>query len=388
MKRSITKTQAGSELNGKKDAFRERINGLIGDSLGNNYVLGIPQSFIKYTGSLEAAAFLAQMVHWTPRAKRRDGFIFKKNAEWFDETGLKRYSLSTAAKTLEAKGVLQMQKMMAYGSPTWHYRLDMEAFERSFREFLESGISPKNKQLRKSAGGDAAIETQLESNIKTEEVAIAVREVSDIETGLRTLIQNIPPTRAEEDALDRLCGLVENGTYTGEDIAGCAKWIVEAFDMVTVTPASIEKRMMTYLAKKGSGVLDKPRYETGAQRSERINRERNSPEGKARLDEMMREISRKRVAKEIEQVEATKQFQITQGEPLRWLAEELKKREMSEDERQREREAFYDLKQCIRKGEFTETRVAKEAGLHRLRGMVISAWNLLYTFRPLPRNLW
>lgn len=262
MSEIITKAATGSKrqteenrgFSEKKNAFRDHIYKLNKDATGNNYGVNIPQTFIKFTGSLDAAAFLAQMIHWTPRATRQDGFVFKKNAEWFEETGLKRVRIGTAAKALAAIGILEMKKLMAYGSPTWHYRLDTAAFENSFHEFLESGAARATKQkglgLRKTTGVDAESETQLENDIETEEVAIAVRGVSDIEAALRTLIQNIPPKKTEEDALARLCGFVENGTYTPDDIAGCAKWILKTFDMIAVKPTSIEDKLPTYLAKK------------------------------------------------------------------------------------------------------------------------------------------
>jgi hypothetical protein len=323
------------------------------------------------------------------------------------------------AKTLQAKGILKMKKEMAYGSPTWHYKLDTKAFEEKFREFLEGVVGSKEKsEMSFSAGVDAANNTQLESDIETPYTAIAVRDTSGIEANLRMLIKNIPPTKKEEDALRRLCGFVEKGTYTPDDIAGCAKWILKTFDMITVKPTSIEDKLPTYLAKKGSGVLDQPRYESNAQRADRINKNRDydaisknaakriwaeQMEKKARQEaekeliakrkeeqweEERQEFKRKKERQEAES-DATVSYEaggwrITKGKPLQWLEGEMTfnficgiGKGMSEAEKKKEQQAHSILLHQIATGNMAEDKYLDKAVRMRNKGMNITAVDLL-----------
>src|SRR5690242_7707481 len=92
----------------------------------------VPHEFISFTGSLEAAVFLAQLLHWTPRARRKDGYVYKTFDAWKSETGLSEYRIKKAAELLVSLGVLyEPKKMMAASkndnaSATYHYRLKLQ----------------------------------------------------------------------------------------------------------------------------------------------------------------------------------------------------------------------------------------------------------------------
>jgi hypothetical protein len=256
-----------TEKNNVRDNFRNEIYEMIKVTIGANYVLGIPRAFVKYTGTLEAGLLLSQLIHWTPRARRKDGFIYKSFPEWYEEIFLSAHKIKKAAELLKDKGVLDMKKEMANGSETWHYRLDTERFKDSFQEFLMTeGFLDIGQEIR-----ELAVEVLPSANH-----LIAPRPGSGIEASLRKLIQNIPASKAEDDSLLRLCEFVNDGTYTPDDIGRCAEWILKNFDLIAVTPSAIEKRMPTFLAKQKAGLLNKPRYETSAQRTERIYAQRNN----------------------------------------------------------------------------------------------------------------
>lgn len=63
--------------------------------------------FRRITGSTVAAVFLSQAWYWTPRTTRQDGFFWKTQSEWEDETGLTRSEQETARRILVGLGFIQ-----------------------------------------------------------------------------------------------------------------------------------------------------------------------------------------------------------------------------------------------------------------------------------------
>jgi len=60
----------------------------------------------KALGSVNAALLLSQLLYWTPRTKDPDGWVYKTQAEFYDETGLSRREQETARRALACHGVL------------------------------------------------------------------------------------------------------------------------------------------------------------------------------------------------------------------------------------------------------------------------------------------
>jgi hypothetical protein len=99
---------------------------------GNQNVVTVRKAFVDFTGSLEAGMLLDQLLYWTPRASRKDGFIAKSNKELRDELCLTDYAIRRARKELEELGVLETMVKKWGGAPTVHYRLDLEALNRKW----------------------------------------------------------------------------------------------------------------------------------------------------------------------------------------------------------------------------------------------------------------
>jgi hypothetical protein len=96
---------------------------------GNENAIVVHKAFVEFTGGLEAGMMLGQLLYWTPRAKRNDGFIAKSYEEWSDELCLTQYGVRKAKKVLEEMGVLETKLKKWDGAPTIHYRLDMDELD-------------------------------------------------------------------------------------------------------------------------------------------------------------------------------------------------------------------------------------------------------------------
>jgi len=73
-------------------------------------------------GDIPSAIYYQQLYYWSDKGKRNDGWFYKTVKEMEDETTLSRYQQDKARKTLLRRGFIEAKKMMANGSPTYHYR--------------------------------------------------------------------------------------------------------------------------------------------------------------------------------------------------------------------------------------------------------------------------
>lgn len=93
---------------------------------GQQNTITIHKAFIAFMGDIEGALFLSQLIFWSDKGKREDGWIWKTYESWEAETGLSQYKVKKFAEFCTEAGFLETAVMKAQGSPTMHYRLDYE----------------------------------------------------------------------------------------------------------------------------------------------------------------------------------------------------------------------------------------------------------------------
>ena len=118
------------DLSNQKDIFN-----LIKALAGQANILTIPRAFIKFTGSVEAALLLSQIIYWSDRNPRGKWF-YKSYKDWQDEIGLTKHKVAHAAAILITKKLIKTKVKKANGNPTLHYLFDQEAFVQWFSVFL------------------------------------------------------------------------------------------------------------------------------------------------------------------------------------------------------------------------------------------------------------
>lgn len=65
------------------------------------------RSFVRLGGGVLGAVLMSQAVYWSRRTTHAGGWFYKSQAEWEEETGLKRTEQERARKALTATGVLE-----------------------------------------------------------------------------------------------------------------------------------------------------------------------------------------------------------------------------------------------------------------------------------------
>jgi hypothetical protein len=79
----------------------------------------------KAVKSVTAGVFISQILYWTPRTKDPNGWIYKTQADIYEETALTRREQETARRILRNQGVLEEKKA---GVPCrLYFRVNMAA---------------------------------------------------------------------------------------------------------------------------------------------------------------------------------------------------------------------------------------------------------------------
>lgn len=111
---------------------------LISTYSGNERHITIPRIYLELTNDYPTAALLNQMIFWSDKTKRRDGFFYKTYKDWEEETFLSEYQVRRASKALKKLGFLETKLKKANGSPTLHYKLDMDVLSESIMNKLKN----------------------------------------------------------------------------------------------------------------------------------------------------------------------------------------------------------------------------------------------------------
>jgi hypothetical protein len=140
---------------------------LIARFVGQANVLTIPREFIRWTGDIEAALLLSQLLYWSERTSDPDGWIYKSAREWEEEIGISTYSLRKARKALEPFGVESVVRTQN-NVPTVHYRINQDQFYKCILRILQMHSS-----ISQNAFGENAKTTYTETTAETNNIDIS-----------------------------------------------------------------------------------------------------------------------------------------------------------------------------------------------------------------------
>lgn len=113
---------------------------LVGGFLSRQQILQIlapPIAFqrclVPITGSVNAALLLSQAIYWTSRTSDPDGWFYKSQKDWEEETALTRSEQEIARKQLKATGFWQ-EKLKGVPA-TLYFRVDCDILQTRLLNF-------------------------------------------------------------------------------------------------------------------------------------------------------------------------------------------------------------------------------------------------------------
>ncbi|MGE8037943.1 hypothetical protein [Lysinibacillus sp. NPDC093692] len=146
-----------------RDTAKQLITEQVGD---DNYYFTVNKVYNQFMGSLDGGVFLSQLIYWSDHAKRSDGFFYKTAKEWHEEIYISNHQINKHTKKLRELDILDTKKIKANGSPTIHYKVDIDRLTLCLSSFLKNlemeikNIENGNSKISKSKSGNLKIETQ------------------------------------------------------------------------------------------------------------------------------------------------------------------------------------------------------------------------------------
>jgi hypothetical protein len=105
------------------------------------------RAFVSLRVGVTGAVLLSQAIYWSQRTKDKDGWFFKTQVDWEDETGLTRREQEGARKKLRSAGVLEEKRK---GVPArLFYRVDFAKLWEKLSELSAPDDTPPDQNAQK-----------------------------------------------------------------------------------------------------------------------------------------------------------------------------------------------------------------------------------------------
>ena len=128
-------------MNKQKQVFM-----LIKELTGQANILTIPRLFIDYTGDVNTALLLSQVIYWSDKNPTSQWF-YKSYEDWQRELGLTEYQTRRSINILKRIGIIETQVRKANGNPTLHYHFIQKAFIDRLLKFLKERNLKNSRNL-------------------------------------------------------------------------------------------------------------------------------------------------------------------------------------------------------------------------------------------------
>ena len=127
---------ASSSVSFQKNVFR-----LLEKASGNANILTTPHAFLKYfKGDHAKSMFFSQILYWSDKSKRRDGYFYKSYEEWEKELFLTPYQVRKYTKELKLEGLIVTKIKKANNVPTVHYHVNYKRLFQWIVKNFDNGL--------------------------------------------------------------------------------------------------------------------------------------------------------------------------------------------------------------------------------------------------------
>jgi hypothetical protein len=202
------------------------IRDLIRRFSGQENVFTVPKVYVQYTGDLTTAVLLNQIVFYSDKSKRTDGFFYKTYKEWEEEVCLTERQVRHSVNKLKDHGVLETKLMKANGSPTVHYKLKYDKLVESILTKCQNPIL-QNVSIQSDNKSESLTEITTETTTKKDIYIQYAEFVKMKETEYNTLVElhGRPLVAKMIQVLDNYKGA--NGKKYKSDYRAILNWVVD-----------------------------------------------------------------------------------------------------------------------------------------------------------------
>ena len=160
------------------------IKNVISTFSGTERHITVPRVYLEMLGDFNTAAFLNQLIFWSDKTRRTDGYFYKTYTEWNEELLLSEYQVRRSAKLLKEKGFIDTKLKKANGSPTLHYKVNLDKLSESILNKLknrnQTNLSNDSQVSLVSLTVDDTVDEQtVESNKSRNSTRTPYKEIID-----------------------------------------------------------------------------------------------------------------------------------------------------------------------------------------------------------------
>ncbi|MFS0784752.1 conserved phage C-terminal domain-containing protein [Bacillus sp. 1P06AnD] len=158
--------------------YKQHVFSLIAQLTGQSNIITVNVALVNFVDDFETGLFLSQLIYWSDRGTRKDGFFYKTDEEWQQEIMLSQYSIRKARRRLEKMGLLETKVMKANGSPTVHYRFNKSRFSDLFISFLRNQKNEIADSKERSFENESSLtEITTETTTEINNISIPFSEI-------------------------------------------------------------------------------------------------------------------------------------------------------------------------------------------------------------------
>lgn len=104
--------------------------------------------FAQTFGGINEAIFMQQLLYWSDKGAREDGYIYKTKKEWEEETYLTRDKQDRIVEKFKQLGYLETALIKVSGAPILHYKVVIGLVEKALMDKRETRLSKSGKPAK------------------------------------------------------------------------------------------------------------------------------------------------------------------------------------------------------------------------------------------------
>lgn len=144
------------------------ISDLISSFSGQERYFTVPRVYVELVSDFSTAILLNQIIFWSDKSSRKDGYFYKSYIEWEEETTLTEYQVRRSSKVLKEMGFIDTILKRANGSPTLHYNVNMENVSESILNKLKNRNLTNLRIDTEETQESITVDDTVDDNIKKE----------------------------------------------------------------------------------------------------------------------------------------------------------------------------------------------------------------------------
>lgn len=136
--------------------------------IGTQNNISVPKILIRLTNNPTDAIILAQLIFWSDKTTRKDGWFYKSAVELSEEVGVSKDQIDRSVKRLKLKlNLIEYKNKKANGAPTRHYHICLKTLVQALNSLEIAKSLNGNSGTAKSDLAEPRNPKQIRTQIQT-----------------------------------------------------------------------------------------------------------------------------------------------------------------------------------------------------------------------------